>query len=334
MTNEDATAEQSLNIAEIKARIRLQQCERANRRKKMLFRQIYRLLRLFVIVCLCYFLYRALFMHQWYLRSDVFNKVENNGQLTIEGNIITPDYKVLAALRRVDLPHKPIYLISTTEMEENLSELPPVKKAYIRRFWFPARLLIRLEELTPVLSISPKEDVSPIAFFTECGKLIGRDYLPLDKSYETFLVLSYGVRGDDYHKWNAEKVNSILRLANEIELLSKEKIKYIDLRNPKDVYIQLETAKVRIGEVDDSVYLRIQDIGSILPKIKTLKNKKIKYVDLRWKTNYLKIDNGKSQPINTQSEQKNNSSQNFVQSIKSLTNGSENSKPEPTPERG
>ena len=129
--------------------------------------------------------------------------------------------------------------------------------------------------------------------------------MPLPKQYPTYLVLSYGTKGDDYHNWDAKKVNKVVSLAKEMEKLSGEKIRYIDWRNPKDIYIQLETSLVRIGEVDETVHGRIKNIKSLLSKVTELKNKKIKYIDLRWETNYLKLDSS-PRSVSSDVEIKNN----------------------------
>jgi len=287
--NEDEGADD--DASDVERQIKKSQMERSARRSKMLIKQLRTLLGFILLAAICLGTYKFVTYHGWYLSPDVLDKSENNPEIEIQGNKLTSNDKILSALRRVELPSKPIYLIDTSKMEQNIKLLEPVRRVYIRRFAFPARLLIRVEERVPVLTVSPKPDVTPIAFFTADGKLIGRDYMPLDSSYKTYLVLSYGILGDDYHTWNSEKINSIVKLAQEMERLSGEKVAFLDFRNPKDIYIQLESASVRIGEMDDTVYKRIKNIGSILPTIQTLKNKKVKYIDLRWETNYLKLDN-------------------------------------------
>jgi cell division septal protein FtsQ len=114
--------------------------------------------------------------------------------------------------------------------------------------------------------------------------------LPFKKKFDTTLILTYGTRGDDYRNWDADKIKLLDKLAKSISEYSGEKIVYIDLRNPQDVYIQLQSVKLRIGEINDTVFKRIHSISSILPQLKSF-NKKIKYVDLRWEeTKYLKLE--------------------------------------------
>lgn len=290
----------SENIA-MQRRIKKSQMERNVRRAKMRLKRIHAIFSFVFLVCLCIITYKLLTMQGWYLTPSAFDRLENNAYLKIVGNNITSDKKILLALRAVDLPYKPIYLINPTSLSLSIKELPPIKNVYIRRLGFPARLIVHIEELTPALSIAPNLDVAPVAFFTTCGKLIRGDYLPLDKSYKTYLVLSYDISGDNYNNWSPQKVATVFHLAQEIEKYAGAKIKYMDFRNPKDVYIQLDLALIRLGELSDKTFYRIQDIGSILQTLKNLQNKKVKYIDLRWDTNYLKLDN-KIENINVENK--------------------------------
>ena len=283
--------EEELRISQYTAGRRLEQnrMERKVRKSQMWlkrFRFIARYATIALLVALGYMLMKS---HQWYLSKDVFNSV-NNPSLEILNNKIVPSYKILAALRRSEIPNTPMYRFEIDEIKHNVLQLDPVKDVFIRRFWFPARLQVIVQERVPVISVSPTEKVAPIAFFAEGGKLIGRDYMPLDKSFKTILVLSYGVRGDDYRNWDNSKIKLIEAVAKAVKEASGEDVQYIDFRAPRDVYIRLKTANIRMGELDDTVFDRIKRIPSILPQVKML-DKKIKYVDLRWKdANYIKLD--------------------------------------------
>lgn len=273
-------------------RIKLNQEERVRRRKQLALYRWFALLRFIIIVAILFLTVKLVKTSHWYVDQNAF-KTPHNQALQIIGNEITPDYKILSSMRKVELQNKPIYLVNTKPMEEEILKIDTIKRVYIRRFWFPGRFRIMVEERKPILVIAPSETVPPIAFFTEGGKLIGREYLPFKKKFDTILVLTYGIKGDDYTHWTESKVKTLERLTQEVEQISGEKVKYLDLRNPKDGYIQLETIKLRIGDTDPSVFKRIKAISAILPQIKSFKSK-IKYIDLRWEeTNYLKLGNNK-----------------------------------------
>lgn len=264
------------------------QMERQVRQSKMWINRFRAFLRLLIFISMIFVGYEMLRVHWWYLPSNTFNSLDNPS-LEIVNNKIVPSYKILAALRRSSIPHVPIYRMQTDDMKRNIMELEPVQNVYIRRFWFPARLQIIIQERVPVLTISPSEKVPPIAFFDKTGKLIGRDYMPLSKSIKTILVLSYGSRGDDYRVWSSAKVKLIQKIASAVEQSSHEPVLFVDCRRPNDIYVKIPTANLRVGEIDDTMFARIARISSILPQVKSL-DKKIQYIDLRWKdANYIKL---------------------------------------------
>lgn len=156
----------------------------------------------------------------------------------------------------------------------------------------PARIEILVQEREPAITVAPNEKVPPIAFYTKDGKIIGRGYLPLDPSFKTVKVLTYGMLGTT--KFDKDTIKFITTIANDIENYSEEKVQYIDLRNPDDVYVQIPTVKIKLGSVSPLTYpdtlKKISGLPSILPKVKIL-NKKVKYLDLRWQNNlyYIKL---------------------------------------------
>lgn len=77
-------------------------------------------------------------------------------------------------------------------------------------------------------------------------------------------------------------------MAERIEDFSQEKLLYLDIRNKNDVFAQLETIKIRIGELNSTLKDRIERLTSIMPQIENLKHQ-TDYVDIRWdNTTYLK----------------------------------------------
>jgi cell division septal protein FtsQ len=268
--------------------VKKKRMERKLRQGQMWLGRLHALVKFAIILVMIFVGYKVIRLHQWYLPANTFNSL-NNPSLEIVNNKIVPSYKILAALRRTQVPPLPIYRIQVDDMKKNIMQLEPVQNVYIRRFWFPARLQVIVQERVPVITISPSEKVPPIAFFAKGGKLIGREYMPLDKSFKTTLVLSYGVRGDDYHVWDKNKIKLIQKIAAAVQESSHEPVQYVDCRRPNDIFVKIPTANLRIGEIDDTMFSRIARISSILPQIRTL-DKKIKYIDLRWKdANYIKL---------------------------------------------
>ena len=259
---------------------------RKGRMKQERFRAFVRFfLSLFFIFGLGY----ALRCHGWYMDKNAFNYVGGRS-VEIINNKIVPSHKILVLLKNSNVPNVPVYMARTDAIKKELMKLPPVENVYIRRYAFPARIQIIVRERIPVITISPDVKVQPVAFFTTDGKLIGREFLPLDKSFKTILVLSYGNKGDDYRKWDLKQIHEIEKIAKYIETYSGEPVEYIDLRKPDDVFVKIKTVNIRLGKLDENVYKRIERIPSLLPKVKLI-DSKIKYLDLKWdKVNYLKLE--------------------------------------------
>lgn len=277
------------NNINIERRVKINQMQRNVRRGKERLKWFRCWVRLFMIMVLIFAAYKVYKLPQWYLNKNIFSSASNN-TLKIVGNSITPTYRIISILRQTPVPQRPIYLFNTSKIEKEIEKLPPIKEVYIQRLWFPARLNIMVVERRPILSISPDPKVAPIAFFAEGGKLIGRDYLPLKNVEKTILVLTYGTKGDDYRTWDEKRIKKIETIVHAMEQFSGQSVEYIDLRNPKDIYIKLPQVNVRLGELDYMALSRVRNISAILPQIKTL-NKKIKYIDLRWEdTQYIKLE--------------------------------------------
>lgn len=137
------------------------------------------------------------------------------------------------------------------------------------------------------MAISQKPGVSPIALFTTDASIVEREYLPLSNPDDAFSLFTY----DDFYKWTTKHINYLSYLLNSIELYSNEKILYFDMRNSKDIYVKLESVNVRLGEINSSIFKRIQRISSILPRTVNLK-KDIEYIDLRWdNSTFIKLKN-------------------------------------------
>lgn len=258
---------------------------RKGRKRQSIFRKFFRFIM--TLVLLCGFVYISK-MPQWYLPKDSFKKVAGTSVEIINNSIVKPQM-IFALLKNTEVPNVPIYMAKTEHIRKEIKKLPPVKEVYIRRYAFPARLQIILKERVPVITISPDLNIQPVAAFSEDGVIMKKEFLPLDKNIKTILVLSYGNKGDDYTKWNAAKIHQIEEMVNYIETYSKEKVEYVDMRNPFDVYVKIKTVNIRLGRLDESLYKRIERLPSILPQVK-LVDSKVKYLDLRWeKVFYLKL---------------------------------------------
>lgn len=254
-------------------------------------RNIRALIRVGLIFAIIYFGFWTLKLPQWFIDKDLL-AVADDSVVMIEGNLITPKYKIIDLVKQTELPHTQVFRLDTRELERNITQLQPVKKVYVRRYWFPARLNILVEERVPVFLIAPNLETEPISAITIDGVFIDREYMPISPKFNTTKILTYGLAGDDYEQWDKKRVDEILKLIKTIEAYSKRDVKYVDLRNPKDVYVQIGDIMLRLGEINESIYNRTKWIATILPEAQNKYGGKIKYIDLRWEdARYIKLDN-------------------------------------------
>ena len=155
----------------VQRRIKKEKLRREARRGEILVRRIYKLIRFIFILFIFYSAYRLCNAHYWYLPADTFTAKESK-HVEILGNSIVSKEKILNELKTYQIPNKPIYKINPREIEERIEKLTPIRNAYVRRFWLPAKFLIMIEEVTPALIISPNEESPAVAAFALSGELI------------------------------------------------------------------------------------------------------------------------------------------------------------------
>ena len=249
------------------------------------------LVKFLIAVLICAFGLKVLKMRSWYINYEDLNAAKP-WVLKIEGNVVTPTYKIVDMIRQTELPNLPLYRLDTRELEQNIEKLEAIENVFVRRFWFPfpARLLVIVEERTPLFVIAPNNETPPISAVTDDGVFIGRDYMPLSTRFKTTKILSYGTKGEDYENWGKDRVQELNKLVKAVETYSRENIIYLDIRNPQDVYIQLESVLVRVGAINDTVLKRARRLSATVPQVKAYVGK-VKYIDIRWEDAlYIKLE--------------------------------------------
>ncbi len=208
---------------------------------------------------------------QLYISQDAFTNSDSE-VIKLVNNEIVPDEKIYTLLSGFQVDGLPIFVQRTDDLKKMLLTLPPV-----------------FRERIPVISVKPEPNSQPFAYFTQDGTLVGKEYAPYIANFHTLNILSTGYKNDAYHSWKKENVDKLLRFAKYVETCSKENVEYIDFRNPDDVFVKISSIKIRLGKFDESVFERVQRLTAILPEIK-LMDVKIKYLDLRWKDPFLKLE--------------------------------------------
>lgn len=244
-----------------------------------------------VFVLLIFLAYRFVMLPQWYLPQDTFKKCDTQRIEIINNKLISTPI-IIGSLKNVPIPKLPIFLMDVENIKKELYKNPVIKNVYVRRYAFPARIQIIIRERVPIVVMKSNLKSRPFAFFTSDGILVtNRLYMPFAENDSTLrIIMHYQKLGAD---WNSAKIEYLRKIVKAVEFYSNEKVLYIDMQNPNDVYIKIESTNIRLGALDSTVFERIKRIYTILPQIEDMNNR-IKYIDLSWdKVNYLKLKQSK-----------------------------------------
>lgn len=287
-SNQNHENEQEENGFEIaKNSLRRKQKERKLRKQRKKLNQFKNVARFFLFWGVVFLIYKFIGLPGWYLRGDIFKISDTNVVNIMNNNIISEDM-IFENLADVQIPQLPIFMMGVNEIKHEIYKNPIVKRVYVRRYAFPARMDIIIKERVPIVLLKTNLKSNPVAFYTSDNILIkDKKYMsyPFSKSLKTILVKS----PFSSKSWTKKKFTYIEKIINAVEQNSGEPVQYIDMRKPNDVYIKIPTASIRLGSLDSTIFERIQRIYTILPKINDLKGK-VKYIDLSWdKVNYIKL---------------------------------------------
>ncbi len=261
--------------------------ERFVRKKHKKINRIKSFCRLATFLGVIYITYKLLLLSGWYLPADTFSNPAGN-RVEIVNNKIVPTFVLRDSLKEVKPSKLPIFMASVKPVKKALYMHPTMKKIYVRRYAFPARMQIIIKERTPIAIIKTDLNNQPAAFFTSDGVFIrNKKYMNLSEysSVLNILTTPHSLKKEI----TADKIHEIEEIVGYVETYSKQKVEYIDMRKPNDVYVKIQTTSIRLGALDSTVEERIKRIYTILPQISDI-DSKVKYIDLSWdKVNYLKL---------------------------------------------
>lgn len=271
--------------------VKHKQIERKIRKKRKKVNRLKAFLRFVLLVLLIFLSYEFLKLPQWYLPQDAFVK-QDGRTIEIINNKIVPTPIIYNSLKSLYVPKLPIFLVKVKPIKQELFKIPVIKNIYVRRYGFPARIQIIIRERTPIAVIKTDLKAKPVAFFTSDGILItNKNYMNLAETKSALKILTNNPQLGK--EWTVKRVEYIEKIVKAVETYSNEKVAYIDMRNPNDVYVRIKTTSIRLGTLDSTVFERIKRIYTILPQIEDV-DSQIKYIDLSWdKVNYLKLKKNK-----------------------------------------
>ena len=279
------------DFGNIKNSVHRKQKERKLRKKRKKANRLKSFLRFILFGLLLFLIYEFFKLPGWYLPADTFKNPALNRIETVNNQIV-PTYIINQQLKNVKVPKLPIFLYGVKPIKKELFKNPVIKKIYVRRYGFPARIQIIVQERAPIAIIKTDLKNKPSAYFTNDGVLINyKKYMNLEDDPTILKILT--TPQSLKKEISVKRVREIEKIVKAVETYSDEKVEYIDIRNSNDVYVKIKTTSLRLGTLDSTVFERIKRIYTILPQISEV-NSKVKYIDLSWdKVNYLKLDKNK-----------------------------------------
>lgn len=271
----------------VKHSVKHKRAERKIRKKRKKANSIKAFLRFVVLLLLIFLAYEFFKISPWYLPRDTF-KNSKMQRIEIVNNSIIPTYVISDSLKEVKIPRLPIYMMSVKPIKKEIFKIPIIKRVYVRRYGFPARVQIIVEERVPIAVIKTDLKAKPAAIFTSDGLLIiTKPYMNIPERNVLKILTSTANLSKN---WSVKRFEEIEEIVKAVEAHSNEPVEYIDMTDPNDIYVKIKTIKLRLGTLDSTVFERIKRIHTILPQIRQM-DSKIKYIDLRWdKVEYLKLN--------------------------------------------
>lgn|SRR5574344_598085 len=287
VNNEEFAEDFQDEFALAKHSVKHKQIERKIRKKRKKINRVKGFLRFVVLIMLVFVAYYFFKLPQWYLPQDSFAKCDER-RIEVVNNRIVPTKVIYDSIKGLYVPKVPIFLMRVTPIKKELFKIPVIKNIYVRRYGFPARIQIIIRERVPVAVIKTNLKSKPTAFFTTDGILItNKQYMNLAETKSALKILTNNPKSDK--EWTPKKIEYIEKIAKAVETYSGEKVYYVDMRKPHDVYVKIKTTSIRLGALDSTVFERIKRIYTILPQINDV-DEQVKYIDLSWdKVNYLKL---------------------------------------------
>lgn len=286
MTNSDYT-DKNEDFSSVRYSVKHKQIQRKIRKKRKRINSTKAFMRFLVVLGLLFISYRFVQLSGWYLPQDTYTKPEKN-RIEIINNKIIPTHIINKNLSKIQVQKIPIFMMSTTPLQKELYKIPVIKAVYIRRYAFPARIQIIITERVPNAIIKANYTGKPIAFYTTDNVLItNKQYMNINDNSSILKILTNPKNLEK--ELTVKKFLELEKIVKDVERYSNQKVEYIDIRKPNDVYVKIKTTSIRLGTLDSTVFDRIKRIYTILPQI-TDKDNLIQYIDLSWdKVNYLKL---------------------------------------------
>lgn len=286
--NQENKIQEKNEYSLVKNSVGRKQRERKLRKRRKKLKTLKALLKFCICLLLLYSFYRFYNLSGWYLPQNTFTNPTGE-RIEIINNSVVPTNVIRDSIKNIPINHTPMFLMSTGKIQKEIYKIPVIRDLYVRRYAFPARIQIIVNERIPIAIIKRDINSRPAAFYTADDKLItNSEFFGFIKSSNLPRIIT---KETDLSKYlTKKKIKELMDIISNVETYSNSKVEYIDLRNQNDVYVKVKNANIRLGSLDSTIYERIKRLYILLPQQKSI-NSPIKYVDISWdKVNYFKIE--------------------------------------------
>ncbi len=193
-------------------------------------------------------------------------------QIEVKSNKVVTDQQVKDSLKSAVFA--PLYTLDPKQMENQVSELKAVKRAFVRRYAFPEpKIVVEIQEEVPWATFSLSPESPPQAVIAQTGKMI-----PI-KDFPNIEQPALQIYGTPTMKLTPETVGQWASWISFISQQTKEPVNNVDMRKPFDVRVQNGVYNLKLGTPDMSLTRRLGRLSSILTAVEPLKDRLI-YIDL------------------------------------------------------
>jgi len=232
----------------------------ASRRRKRMWRRLVDLLQFVLALSLAYGIYSFWVADFW----------------AWQGNIQTSGHRLVSradVLARLFVPpNRALYRLDPEWIQAQLSVIPAIERVEVRRWLFPARISIKIQERRPMLRVQSVRGGG--AFFLDHhGVVFGAAAVPLTPRFALKAIMMEGP-GERVTEADARSLRALLA-AWPAGVSGR-----LDLRRWNDVYVQIGEWPVRLGRLE-AVELKLGLLQYLQPAVKRYRER-LKYLDFRY----------------------------------------------------
>jgi len=239
---------------------------RRERRKLARHARIRRQIVRYLCLCLMLALAAAGFLYLPWTLSDA------DRDILVEGNQVVTVEQVRGAL--LNFVGKPIYKLDPQLLESRVRSLEAVRYAYVRRYLSPRpHLVVNVLEEFPWATFSSNPEAAPEAVISETGRFIPLNEFPntVRPDFKIYGPAGMTMTRSDVAQWAA----CVSYVAAQTGLT----VDYVDLRDPRCIWIQDGELRLKAGAADSSLIRRLGRLASVVPALGQI-HAQIAYIDL------------------------------------------------------